>query len=324
MHVARSDGEDHFIRGEIVDVYGFFVELNNYLGFKFVSSNVVAGECGGLYYELCFISYGSLKVHTEPRLFGDDPYRPHIEDAFGKLRFFKSYTLVNGNVELFVDVTDVTEDTAFSIMEDLTSFSETLSALGYKCTVPQSPVFEPQKSEPVTQYDQMSYQQTDDSGEDSRALPRRIPLGILGALLGMAGGLLIWVTLSLTNYMVAFVLGIVIAVMLPIILYEVFSREKTSAVEIGICLFVTLLLIFLGDRLIWTFDLLRWYEDITFSQAYYEVPYMVEDEIVEAFSYYEDYIIALAALILFYFIVIRNYLKGLPSVLATVKAMNRR
>ena len=68
---------------------------------------------------------------------------------------------------------------------------------------------------------------------------------------------------------------------------------------------------------------MRWYSDITFSQAFYEVPYMIEDEIVEAFSYYEDFIIAFSAMAILYFIVIKNYISGKNTLLEIFSARKR-
>ena len=107
-----------------------------------------------------------------------------------------------------------------------------------------------------------------------------------------------------------FVLGAVLVVIAPILLYEVFTKEKTSAVQITICLFFSGVGLLLGDRLIWTFDLLRNFDEVTFEQAYWEVPYLVEDGFVNSTDYYQDIIVIIAALVIFTIIFFGNYIKG--------------
>ena len=47
------------------------------------------------------------------------------------------------------------------------------------------------------------------------------------------------------------------------------------------------------------------------------------DEIVEAFSYYEDFIIAFSAMAILYFIVIKNYISGKNTLLEIFSARKR-
>lgn len=298
------------------------VELNNYLGFTFKNPEKLAGNLGGFEYEIYYSEIGELVAYTNVRLFGDLPYEDHIKSAFDKLTAFKSYTLNDDNIELYMNVSDNGEEVAFSITEDLTSFSATLSSMGYKTVEKEKPVTA-SSGETKTVYDIVKEQQEESRKAIMHPLPDRLPLGILGALIGTAAGLGIWILLSMTNYVYTFVIGIVVAVMLPMVLFEFFSRDKTSSVQIGVCMFLTLFMIIFGDRLIWTFDLMRWYSDITFSQAFYEVPYMIEDEIVEAFSYYEDFIIAFSAMAILYFIVIKNYISGKNTLLEIFSARKR-
>lgn len=291
-----------------MDTYEFLVELNNYLGFRFINSNIVAGDFGGLYYEISVVPDVFLKVHSEIRLFGDDPFKDHIKAAFEKLKFFKTYSLVNANLDLVIEPVTLSEDTAFSIMEDLTSFSETLTALGYKSVSSGDKGAAKEETDSVP--GQVAANPNVSDKEDKPALPANMLRGIAGALIGTAGATFVWFLLAMTNYMSPFVIGAVLVAAVPVIMYELFSQERTSAFQIGICMFFSLLGIFIGERLIWTYTLIMWYRDITFEQAYYEIPHIVEDGIVEKFDYYKDYLVCFAALAIMYFVIIRNYLTG--------------
>jgi uncharacterized membrane protein YeaQ/YmgE (transglycosylase-associated protein family) len=307
-----------------MDEYGFFVELKNYLGFAFDGDNKIAGSLNGLNYEICFASYGTLRVHSVMRLFGDDPFKDHIESAFQKLVFFKSYSIVNDNVFLFVDSFELTEDAAFAITEDLTSFSASLSALGYKSVTEGTGAFAAPAAGTTAYYEQIMEKQGIKRAEPQPALPDNMFLGIIGALLGTAGSVLIWFLLSMLNYTTPYIIGAVLVVTAPIVMYELFSKERTSAFQMVLCLFLSLLGIFVGERFIWTFTLLYWYDDITFEIAYYEVPHLIEDYIVEAFDYYKDYVICFAALAIMYFVIIRNYLKGGMTIREMLSARRKR
>ena len=52
------------------------------------------------------------------------------------------------------------------------------------------------------------------------------------------------------------------------------------------------------------------FDDITFEQAYWEVPYLVEDGFVDSMDYYQDYIVIVIALVLFAVIFFTNYIRG--------------
>ena len=113
-------------------------------------------------------------------------------------------------------------------------------------------------------------------------------------------------------------MGAVLLCALPIIFYELFSKEKTSSLEISFCLFITTVALLIGDRINWAVTLIRYYA-ITFQQAYLEVPYLVEDGIYDAMEYYRDYIIMFLPLVILYFIIIRNYISGGKSVIQLLK-----
>ena len=306
-----------------MDAYGFFVELKNYLGFAFDGDNKIAGNLNGLDFEICFPSYGQLRAHSVLRLFGDEPFKDHIESAFQKLDFFKSYSLVNDNVFLFADTLELNEDTAFSIAQDLTSFSTSLSAMGYKSVTEENAAASPAPGTNAY-YEKLMEQQGIKADVNPLDLPKNMGKGIAGALLGTVGAVLIWFLLGMTNYSTPFIIGAVAVATAPIILYELFSKERTSSFQIGLCLFLSLLGIFVGERFIWAVTLLFWYDDITFDMAYREVPYLIEDGIVERFDYYKDYIICFAALAIMYFVIIRNYLTGGKTVKELLTAKRRR
>lgn len=307
-----------------MDTYEFLVELNNYLGFKITGPNTVAGDFGGIYYDISVVPDVYLRVHSRIRLFGDEPYKDHIKSAFEELRFFKKYSLTNDNIELLIEPVTLSEDTAFSITEDLTSFSRSLTALGYKSVTDKANAFFTQQEVQEQTSGQAAPQPAAAEDKTPQVLPKNMWKGIIGALIGTVASVLIWFLLAMVNSMMPFILGLLLVVTVPAVLYELFSKEKTSAVQIGICLFLSLLGIFVGEKFIWTYTLLTWYSDVTFKQAYYAVSYLVDEGIVDAFDYYKDYICAFAALAIMYFVIIRNYLTGGLTVRELLSARKKR
>ena len=118
-------------------------------------------------------------------------------------------------------------------------------------------------------------------------------------------------------------LGAVVLCALPIVFYEMFSKAKTSPVEISFCLFITTVALLLGDRINWSVTLMRYYV-ISFDLAYREVPYLVQDGIYDAMEYYRDYIIMFVPLVILYFIIFRNYITGGKTVLQLLKKKNQQ
>jgi hypothetical protein len=292
-----------------LDRYNFLAELNNYLDFKFAGLGKVSGERNGIYSEIFFADDDRLMVRTSVRLFGDLPYKDHIEGVFRKLSSFHSYSLNEDEIELLsVEITDV--DSAFNVSQDVILFFKEMADLGYKDSTPARDINERLEEARQAQHEMLGVTSVHPDDETERALPSRIGFGILGAVIGAAVSMGIWIVLSMLNYMFPFIFGAIVVVMAPLVLYELFSGQKTSAIQIGICLFLSVVALLLGDRIIWSLNLLDWYHDIDFAMAYWEVPYLVEDGIVEAFDYYRDYIVMFAPVLLFYFIVIRNYLTG--------------
>ena len=305
----------------------FLQTLNDYLVFSNAGPGKIAGEIKGYRYEICFVGSNLLNVHTAVKLFGDDPFKDHIENAYSQLDTFTSYSLDKDNIDLLADISVLSEDVAFSITANLTTFSEALASYGYKSSFP-----EPKRTvDWVTgevQQEQPAYIQEPEISEEEEeprlALPRRFGFGMLGAFIGAAVGMGFWVLISMLNYMFPFVLGAIIVVLLPLIFYEMFAKTKTCALQLGFCLFLSVVGLLLGDRLIWSFNLLSWYDDITFSTAYWEVPYIVEDGIVDTFDYYQDYIVMIGSLLIFYGLIGYNYIKGGKTVLELLRSGKRR
>ena len=289
-----------------MDRYSFLIELNSSLDFHLEGQDKTKGTFGEYYYVISFEPDGRIRVHTNVRLFGDLPLREHIESAYEKLTSFSSYTLEDDSIDLYADIDGLTSDKAFAITVDLSSFSNTLKSFGYKSAELPKPA-----EEPIQQNYNDSYQQTAVIQEEPvRHLPRGIGRGILGAFIGAVGSMGLFILLSLTNYMTAFIFGVILVLIVPVLLYEVFSKEKTSGIQITISFFFSTVALLLGDRLIWTFDLMRNFDELTFSDAYWEVPYLVEDGALDWMDYYQDFIAIFAALALFLIFFCINYIKG--------------
>ncbi|MBR4431260.1 MAG: hypothetical protein IKS75_08195 [Clostridiales bacterium] len=295
--------------------YDFFIELNNYLGFNFDGPLKLVGNIKGIVFEVLYDNVGTLKAHTAVRLFGDDPYTEHIESAYAKTQAFMDYNIDHENVDLIIDQNQLSEDKAFDICQDLNAFAECLAALMYKSDAEQKDIAERLDEARIAQQQAMIYP---DKEELEKHLPDHYIRGMFGAVIGAMVGILLWLVLAVLNYMWPYVLGAIVLCALPIVFYEMFSKEKTSAVEISFCLFITTVALLLGNRLNWAVTLMRYYV-ISFDLAYREVPFLVEDGIYDAIEYYRDYIIMFVPLAIFYFIVIRNYITGGKSVTQLLK-----
>ena len=295
--------------------YDFFIELNNYLGFNFDGPLKLVGNIKGIVFEVLYDNVGTLKAHTAVRLFGDDPYTEHIESAYAKTQAFMDYNIDHENVDLIIDQNQLSEDKAFDICQDLNAFADCLAALMYKSDAEQKDIAERLDEARIAQQQAMIYP---DKEELEKHLPDHYIRGMFGALIGAIVGILLWLVLAVLNYMWPYVLGAIVLCALPIVFYEMFSKEKTSAVEISFCLFITTVALLLGNRLNWAVTLMRYYV-ISFDLAYREVPFLVEDGIYDAIEYYRDYIIMFVPLAIFYFIVIRNYITGGKSVTQLLK-----
>ena len=295
--------------------YDFFIELNNYLGFNFDGPLKLVGNIKGIVFEVLYDNVGTLKAHTAVRLFGDDPYTEHIESAYAKTQAFMDYKIDHENVDLIIDQNQLSEDKAFDICQDLNAFADCLAALMYKSDAEQKDIAERLDEARIAQQQAMIYP---DKEELEKHLPDHYIRGMFGALIGAMAGILLWLVLAVLNYMWPYVMGAIVLCALPIVFYEMFSKEKTSAVEISFCLFITTVALLLGNRLNWAVTLMRYYV-ISFDLAYREVPFLVEDGIYDAIEYYRDYIIMFVPLAIFYFIVIRNYITGGKSVTQLLK-----
>ena len=179
-----------------MDARDFLIELNSSLNFHFAGQSVITGTYGGYIYEISFEPDGRLKVHTSVRLFGDLPLEDHIAEAYRKLSSFSSYTLVEDNIDLYADTEVLGEDKAFSITVDISSFSGTLNSFGYKNVSAPEPEIAPVQQPAYYQEPVISQSEPD---EPEPHLPKKIGLGIIGALIGLAASMGLWIALSLTN-----------------------------------------------------------------------------------------------------------------------------
>ena len=242
--------------GNWMNNYDFFIELNNYLGFNFDGPLKLVGNIKGIVFEVLYDNVGTLKAHTAVRLFGDDPYTEHVETAYAKTQAFKCYNIDHENVDLIIDANQLTEDKAFDICQDLNAFAECLAALMYKSDQEQKDIAERLDEARTAQQQAMIYP---DKEELEKHLPDHFIRGMFGALIGAIVGILLWLVLAILNFMWPYVLGAVVLCALPIVFYEMFSKEKTSAVEISFCLFITTIALMLGDRINWAVTLMRYY-----------------------------------------------------------------
>ena len=306
--------------GNRMNNYDFFIELNNYLGFNFDGPLKLVGNIKGIVFEVLYDNVGTLKAHTEVRLFGDDPYTEHIESAYAKTQSFMFYNIDHANVDLVIDANQLSEDKAFDICQDLNAFADCLAALMYKSGQEQKDIAERLDEARVAQQQAMVYAE---KVELEKHLPDHFIRGMLGAVIGAVVGVLLWLVLAVLNYMWPYVLGAVVLCALPIVFYEMFSKAKTSPVEISFCLFITTVALLLGDRINWSVTLMRYYV-ISFDLAYREVPYLVQDGIYDAMEYYRDYIIMFVPLVILYFIIFRNYITGGKTVLQLLKKKNQQ
>lgn len=302
-----------------MDKYSYLVELNNFLDYKFAGTGAVSGDSCGIHFVVYFSEENRLTATASVRLFGDLPFRDHIDGAFKKLSFFYSYSLEEDRIELFSnEIKD--NDSALNLSEDITLFAKTLTELGYKDSDAQR-----ERAE-KTEAEEQAYQEAlgiVPIHKEPDAVPPRTLFGIFGALLGAAGSLILFIGLGYLDYLWPYVLGAVIVVLAPPVCYELLTKQKTSAVQIVICLFLSVVVLLLGDRIIWTLGLMNTYHDIDFEIAYFEIPYLVEDGFVEASDYYRGYFIMLVPLVIFYFIFIWNYLRGGKSILQVMTAKRK-
>ncbi len=301
-----------------MDKYSYLVELNNFLDYKFAGIGAVSGDSCGIRFVIYFAEENRLTVTATVRLFGDLPFRDHIDGAFKKLSSFYSYSLEEDRIELFSEeIKD--NDSALNLSEDITLFARTLSELGYKDAAPQ-------KDSDEKAADTLSEQEAlgiIPIREEPEAVPSRTLFGIFGGLLGAAGSLILFIGLGYLDYLWPYVLGAVIVVLAPAVCYELLSKQKTSSVQIVICLFLSVVVLLLGDRIIWSIGLMNSFSDIDFEMAYFEVPYLVEDGFIEASDYYRGYFIMFIPLVIFYFIFIWNYLRGGMTILQLMTAKRK-
>lgn len=288
-----------------MDKYAFLLELNSNLAMK-ISGNEIKGDLGKLFFTITFTKDLNLSVSTKVFLFGDYPLKDHIQAAYDKTSCFSEYVLENEYLELIVPRENLSMDTAFNISQDIIVFANALNEYGYKSTA--SPIdITGGKSTLQGEY------YSEDVKEDLEKVPLylkspRMGWGILGAVIATLVSLFLLIVAGMANSWFFFLPAVFIVAVLPLILYEVFAKERVCLIGIGVCLVLTIFAMLMGDRLIWTINLIDWIPGASFAAAYAEVPYLVEDEVVTAEMYYRDFFLMGFALVFVYLITFLNFI----------------
>ena len=288
-----------------MDKYAFLLELNSNLEMK-ISGNEINGYLGNLLFRISFTPDYSLKVSTKVYLFGDYPLKEHIKSAYEKTSSFADYVLENESLDLYVPRENLSMDTAFNISQDILVLANALSALGYKSSNSQIDIV---GGKSTLQGEYYSDQITDVTEKEPLYLKSpRMGWGILGAVIATVVSLFLLIVSGMANSWFFFLPAVFIVAVLPLVLYEVFAKERVCLIGICVCLVLTIFAMLMGDRLIWTVNLIDWIPGATFAQAFAEVPYLVEDEVVTAEMFYRDFFLMGFALVFVYLITFLNFI----------------
>ncbi|PWJ70498.1 hypothetical protein B0O40_0338 [Ruminococcaceae bacterium R-25] len=288
-----------------MDKYAFLLELNSNLAMK-ISGNEITGDLGNLFINIAFTKDLDLCVSTKVFLFGDYPLKDHIQAAYDKTSCFSEYDLENENLELIVPRENLSMDTAFNISQDIIVFANTLNGYGYKSTESSIDIHGGKSTVRGEFY-------SEEIKEDLEKTPiylksPRMGWGILGAVIATIVSLFLMVVAGMVNSWFFYLPAIFIGAVLPLLLYEIFAKERVCLIGIGVCLVLTIFAMLMGDRFIWTMNLIDWIPGATFAQAYAEVPYLVEDEVVTAEMYYRDFFVMGFAVVFVYLITFLNFI----------------
>lgn len=288
-----------------MDKYAFLLELNSNLEMK-ITGNEIKGDLGNLFFTISFTPDVSLRVHTKAYLFGDLPMADQIKSAFEKTSAFADYILEDENINLFVPHEDLSMDTAFNIAQDIIVFANALASYGYKSTSSQI-AFSGGTS--TLQGEYYSDQVKEEAEKEPLYLKSpRMGIGIVGAVIATIITLFLLIVSGMANSWFFFLPAIFIGAVLPLLMYEIFAKERVCLIGIGVCLALTVFAMLMGDRLIWTINLIDWIPGATFAQAFAEVPYLIEDEVVTAEMYYRDFFLMGFALVFVYLITFLNFI----------------
>lgn len=129
--------------------------------------------------------------------------------------------------------------------------------------------------------------------------------GIIGALLGSLLGVLCIILLSQMGY-VAALSGFVMAVC-TLKGYELLG-SKLSGKGIAISAVIMLIMTYIGDRLDWAIVVMKEFE-VDFGTAYQSIPMLLNEEVIEAASYWGNLILVYAFVIL----------GAVPTIMSTMK-----
>ena len=274
-----------------MDKYAFLLELNSNLELK-ITGNEINGDLGNLTFRISFTPDISLRVHTKAYLFGDYPMKDQVQGAFEKTSCFADYILEDEKIDLYIPHEKLIMDDAFNIAQDILAFSNALNLLGYKSSNSQISVSGAVSTLHGEYYSDTVKDDTDEPKEFYLKSPR-MGWGILGAVIATAVSLFLFVVAGITNNWIFFIPIVFVVSFLQVLMYEIFARERICFIGIIVTFVLTLIAMLLGDRLVWTINLIDWFPGATFAQAFAEVPYLVEDEVVSLSDYLRDFIIML-------------------------------
>ncbi|MBR4403616.1 MAG: hypothetical protein IKT10_00730 [Clostridiales bacterium] len=302
-----------------MDKYAFLLELNTNLGMK-ISDNEINGDVSGLTIKVCYTPDGSLRVNTKAYIGGQNAFKEHVQSAFNKTSTFADFILENEVIDLYAPKETLSMDAAFNIAQDIMIFATTLTAMGYKST--NSPI-DIEGGVSMLQGEYYSGDVKDDS-ETSRFYLKspRMGMGILGAFIGTIITLFLCVVAGMTNSWIFFIPAVMIGSFLPVFLYELLAKERVCFIGIIVCLLFTLFALLLGDRLVWAITLIDFFPDVTFLEAFLEVPYLVEDGVVAPMDYYKDFIMIFSCFGLIYLLAFVNFFFRKATIMELVKNNN--
>ena len=300
-----------------MDKYAFLLELNANLEMK-ISGNEINGDLGYLTFRISFTPDVSLRVHTKAYLFGDYPMKEHIQSAFEKTSCFADYILENENIDLYIQHEKLSVDAAFNIAQDILAFANALASYGYKSSNSQIAFSGAVSNLQGEYYSDMMKEEPEGPNEVYLKSPR-MGWGILGASIATIITLFLYVVAGMTNSWFFFIPAMIVGSFLALLLYEILAKERVCLIGIIVCFCLTVFAMILGDRLVWTMNLMDWVPGATFAQAFAEVPYLVEDGVVGFMDYAMDFIYMFSALAIVYLITILNFLRTKLSIIEWFK-----
>jgi len=271
-----------------MDRYAFLLELNTNLDMK-ISDKEINGEISGLILKVCFTPDGSLVVNTKAYLGPQNANKEDVQMAFNKTNAFADFILENEVINLYAPKETLSMDAAMNIAQDIMIFATTLTAMGYKST--SSPI-DIAGGASTLQGEYYSEKIKDgDVKKDFYLKSPRMGKGILGAVIGTVVSLFLCIVAGMTNSWIFFIPAVFVASFLQLVLYEFFAKERVCFIGIIVCCVLTLFALLLGDRLVWAITIVDAFPEVTFLEAFFAVPHLVEAGAVAPMEYYQDFII---------------------------------